>query len=36
MAFAVVGLAVEGIEIDDPGVVSKSWPEFWTVLDGLR
>jgi len=32
----MLGLAVEGIEVDDPDVVSKSWPEFWTALDGLR
>lgn len=35
MAFGVLGLAVEGIEINDPSVVSKSWPDFWTMLDGL-
>ncbi len=36
MAFAVLGLGAEGIEIEDPGVVSKSWPGFWAMLDGLR
>lgn len=36
MAFAVLGLRVPGIEIEDPGVVSKSWPGFWSQLDGLR
>jgi 3-phosphoshikimate 1-carboxyvinyltransferase len=35
MAFAVLGSAVDGIEIEDPQVVSKSWPDFWDVLDGL-
>ncbi|MEX2627917.1 MAG: 3-phosphoshikimate 1-carboxyvinyltransferase [Ilumatobacteraceae bacterium] len=30
MAFAVLGAAVEGIEVDDPDVVSKSWPSFWS------
>lgn len=35
MAFAVLGTVVEGIEIEDPEVVSKSWPAFWDVLDGL-
>lgn len=29
MAFAVLGTVVEGIQIDDPWVVSKSWPSFW-------
>ena len=32
MAFGVLGLAVDGIEIDDPTVVSKSWPSFWEAL----
>jgi 3-phosphoshikimate 1-carboxyvinyltransferase len=29
MAFAVLGAVVEGVEIEDPDVVSKSWPGFW-------
>mgnify|MGYP002629586573 CR=1 FL=1 len=33
MAFAVLGSVAEGIEVEDPGVVSKSWPNFWTMLD---
>ena len=28
--------AVAGVEIDDPDVVSKSWPGYWDVLGGLR
>ncbi|HSJ91339.1 MAG TPA: 3-phosphoshikimate 1-carboxyvinyltransferase [Ilumatobacter sp.] len=35
MAFAVLGTVVEGIEVEDPDVVTKSWPSFWHVLDGL-
>jgi 3-phosphoshikimate 1-carboxyvinyltransferase len=35
MAFAVLGLAIEGIAVNDPGVVSKSWPGFWSMLDRL-
>lgn len=35
MSLALLGLRVEGVEIDDPGVVSKSWPEYWRMLDGL-
>jgi 3-phosphoshikimate 1-carboxyvinyltransferase len=35
MAFALMGLYVDGIEIRDPDVVSKSWPEFWDVLEAL-
>ena len=26
---------VDGVEVTDPGVVSKSWPEFWTVRDEI-
>lgn len=32
MAFGVLGTIVPGIEIDDPTVVSKSWPSFWEDL----
>ncbi len=35
MAFGVLGLTVDGIEVADPEVVSKSWPEFWDALDAL-
>jgi len=35
MAFAVVGLAVEGVTIRDAGVVSKSFPAFWEMFDRL-
>jgi 3-phosphoshikimate 1-carboxyvinyltransferase len=35
MAFAVLGSVVEGIAVEDPDVVSKSWPGFWEMLDGL-
>ena len=35
MAFGVLGSAVSGIEVRDPGVVAKSWPDFWTVRDAL-
>jgi 3-phosphoshikimate 1-carboxyvinyltransferase len=33
MAFAVLGSAADGIAVEDPDVVSKSWPGFWTMLD---
>ena len=39
MAFALVGLGAtgtEGIEIENPDVVSKSWPDFWAMIEGLR
>jgi 3-phosphoshikimate 1-carboxyvinyltransferase len=34
MAFAVLGLAIGGVEIEDPGCVAKSWPGFWSTLRG--
>lgn len=35
MSFGLLGLVVDGIEIVDPGVVSKSWPGFWDALDAM-
>lgn len=35
MAFAVLGSVVDGIVVNDPGVVSKSWPGFWRAYDEL-
>lgn len=34
MAFAVLGLAVGGVTITDPGCVAKSWPGFWDAIRG--
>mgnify|MGYP002139926981 CR=1 FL=1 len=36
MAFALVGLGASGIIVQDPDVVSKSWPDFWSMIEGLR
>ena len=36
MAFGLIGLRVPDIEITDPGVVTKSWPGYWTMLEELR
>jgi len=36
MAFALVGLGANGIVVEDPDVVSKSWPDFWDMIEGLR
>ena len=36
LAFGVVGLRVEGVAIEDPGCVGKSFPGFFDVLDSLR
>lgn len=35
MAFALAGLRVPGVEIEDPGCVAKTWPTFFETLDGL-
>ena len=36
MAFALLGLHVDGIRIADPGCVGKTFPGYWTWLDELR
>ncbi len=36
MAFGLVSLRVPGIEVLDPGCVSKSYPDFWSVLEAFR
>ncbi len=36
MAFALVGLKTEGIEVVDPEVVAKTYPGFFTDLERLR
>jgi 3-phosphoshikimate 1-carboxyvinyltransferase len=36
MAFAVTGLVVPGIEIQDPGCVTKTFPDFFIRLGELR
>ena len=35
MAFGVLGTAVDGIEVNDPHVVAKSWPGYWTVRESI-
>lgn len=35
MSFGLLGLVVAGIEIADPAVVSKSWPDYWEALDAI-
>lgn len=35
MSFALLGLVNDGIEIDNPGCVSKTFPDYWTFLEGL-
>jgi 3-phosphoshikimate 1-carboxyvinyltransferase len=36
MAFGVLGTVIDGITIDEPDVVTKSWPSFWEMIEGLR
>ena len=36
MAFGLIGLRIAGVEVDDPGVVSKSWPGYWDMLRALQ
>lgn len=33
MAFGVLGAAVDGVEVEDPEVVAKSWPGYWAAID---
>jgi len=35
MAFAVAGTVLEGIDINDPDVVSKTFPHFWDALEHI-
>ncbi|HSK24545.1 MAG TPA: 3-phosphoshikimate 1-carboxyvinyltransferase [Egicoccus sp.] len=36
MSFALLGLRAPGIEIADPGCVAKTFPGYFTALEGLR
>lgn len=36
MAFSLIGLRVPGISIENPGCVSKTFPDFFEVLDKLH
>jgi 3-phosphoshikimate 1-carboxyvinyltransferase len=35
MSFALAGLRVPGVEIENPGCVAKTWPSYFDVLDSL-
>jgi 3-phosphoshikimate 1-carboxyvinyltransferase len=35
MAFGVLGTVVEGVEVEDPSVVTKSWPDYWDMLERI-
>lgn len=36
MSFALIGLRVPGVEIENPGCVAKTFPGYWDALAGLR
>lgn len=35
MAWSLIALRLSGISVDDPDVVAKSWPEWWSIRDQL-
>jgi 3-phosphoshikimate 1-carboxyvinyltransferase len=35
MSFGVLSLAEPGIVVDEPGVVTKTWPGYWEVMERL-
>lgn len=35
MAFSLAGLRIDGVEINDPDCVSKSWPQYFDAFDKL-
>jgi 3-phosphoshikimate 1-carboxyvinyltransferase len=35
MSLALFGLVAPGVEIEDPDVVTKSWPGYWQMLEDL-
>lgn len=35
MSVALVGLTVDGVEVDHPEVVNKTWPGYWEWIEGL-
>ena len=35
MSFALAGLKIHGITIEDPGCVAKTYPAYWDALASL-
>jgi 3-phosphoshikimate 1-carboxyvinyltransferase len=35
MAFGVLGTVVAGVDVENPTVVTKSWPDFWQMLEHI-
>jgi 5-enolpyruvylshikimate-3-phosphate synthase len=36
MAFSLVGLKVPGVAIEDPGVVAKTFADYWVALEAFQ
>ena len=36
MSFALIGLRVPGVKIEDPACTGKTFPDFWERLELLR
>lgn len=36
MSMAIAGVRVQGVEIETPEVVNKTWPGFWAFLESIR
>ena len=36
MAFSLAGLGADGVEINDPMVVTKTWPDYWDEFESWR
>ena len=36
MSLALIGLVIPGVVVNDPLVVTKSWPEYWAMLGSLQ
>jgi 3-phosphoshikimate 1-carboxyvinyltransferase len=36
MSLALIGLVTPGVVVNDPMVVTKSWPEYWDMLGALQ
>jgi 3-phosphoshikimate 1-carboxyvinyltransferase len=35
MSFALAGLRIPGVEIEDPACVAKTWPDYFEALDSI-
>ena len=35
MSFSIIGTKINGIKINNPEVVNKSFPEYWDMMNNL-